>query len=121
MDIKKILIIYNSGAGSTKTIVQIYLTLLSECEVDILPVSLSFDFSMFNHYDLLIFAFPCYHNDISPFMYQFMKIMPIQTKRMKAFAFITYGLYGKHPVRPVFGRMVVDAIFVCPEARRIVW
>lgn len=109
---KKILIIYNSGAGSTKTVAQIYQTLLSECEVDILPASLSFDFSMLNHYDLLIFAFPCYHNDISPFMYQFMKIMPKQTKKKKAFAFITYGLYAGNTLRTFISECVKKNIYI---------
>lgn len=96
---QKILIIYNSGAGSTKTIVEIYQTLLSKYQVDILPVSLSFNFSMLDDYEFLIFAFPCYHSDISPLMSDFMEKMPKQTLTRKGLVFITYGLYAGNTLR----------------------
>lgn len=109
---KKILIIYNSGAGSTKTIVDIYYTLLNEYQVDVLPVNLSFDFSAFNDYDLLIFAFPCYHSDMSRLMHEFMAKMPKQNRIKKAFAFITYGLYAGNTLRIFIKQCIEKNIYV---------
>lgn len=109
---KKILIIYSTGAGSTKNIVDIYSVLLSQFQVDVFPVSLSFDFSVFSHYDLLVFAFPCYHCDMSRLMYEFMGKMPKQVAPQKAFAFITYGLYSGNTLRIFIKQCLEKNIYV---------
>lgn len=72
---KRILIIYNSGAGSTKTIAEVYYSLLSEYRIDIMPVKTPFDYSVLNGYDLIIFGFPCYHCDLSGLMKDFVNKM----------------------------------------------
>lgn len=113
---QKILIIYNSGAGSTKTIVDVYSTLLSEYQVDILGVSLSFDFSVLNNYNLLVFAFPSYHCDVSPLMSDFMNKMPKQTRIKKAFVFITYGLYAGNTLRIFIKKCMEKNIYVADYA-----
>lgn len=109
---KKILIIYSTGAGSTKKIVDIYNVLLGQFHVDVLPVSLSFDYSVFSHYDLLVFAFPCYHCDMSRLMYEFMKKMPKQATAKKAFALITYGLYSGNTLRAFIKQCLEKNIYV---------
>ena len=96
---KKILIIYNSGAGSTKMIVDIYGTLLEKYQVDIIPASVSFDYSIINKYKLIIFGFPCYHCSPSPLMEEFLEKMPPLSSKKKAFVFITYGLYAGNTIR----------------------
>ena len=97
---KKILIIYNSGAGSTRTIAEVYCTiLLNEYQVDIMPVKTPFNYDVLNGYDLIIFGFPCYHCDFSGLMKVFLDRMPKQTQKVKAFAFLTYGLYGGNTLR----------------------
>lgn len=97
---QKILIIYNSGAGSTKTIAQIYhQTLLGKYRVDILPATLSFDYKLISNYDLLIFGFPCYHCDVSNLMSEFIDNMPALSEKKKAFVFLTYGLYAGNTLR----------------------
>ena len=63
---QKILIVYNSGAGSTKTIVDIYNNLLDKYQVDVLHVSTAFDYSVISSYELIIFGFPCYHCSLPP-------------------------------------------------------
>ena len=96
---RKVLIIYNSGAGSTKTIVDIYGTLLNKYQVNILPVSETFDYSVIRNYELIIFGFPCYHCSLPHLMEEFMKKMPSQSLKKKAFVFITYGLYAGNTLR----------------------
>lgn len=109
---KKILIIYSSGAGSTKSIVDIYSRLLCQFQVDVLPVNLSFDYSVFKNYDLLVFAFPCYHCDMSRLMHEFMAKMPKQEQIRKAFAFITYGLYSGNTLRIFVKQCIERNIYV---------
>lgn len=109
---KKILIIYSSGAGSTKSIVDIYRKLLFQFQIDVLPVKLSFDFSVFKDYDLLVFAFPCYHCDMSRLMHKFMEKMPKQDQIRKAFAFITYGLYSGNTLRIFVKQCIEKNIYV---------
>ncbi len=96
---QKILILYHSGAGSTKTIADVYSILLKEYQTDILPVSLSFDYTLIGRYDLLVFCFPCYHCDVSKLMKEFLERMPEQPQPTKAFAFLTYGLYAGNAIR----------------------
>ncbi len=113
---KRILIIYSSGAGSTKTVADIYYKLLNEYQTDILSVSLSFDYSILNRYDLLILAFSCYHNDLNPLMDEFIRKMPKQAQIKKAFAFITYGLYAGNTLRILIKKCIEKNIYVADYA-----
>lgn len=109
---KSILIIYNSGAGSTKTIAEVYYSLLSEYQIGIMSVSTPFDYSVLNGYDLIIFGFPCYHCDLSGLMKDFMDKIPVQSQKVKAFAFLTYGLYGGNTLRKFIKRCRKKNIYV---------
>lgn len=109
---KQILIIYNSGAGSTKVIVDIYRILLDGYQIEALPVSQSFDFSILRKYDLIIFAFPCYHCNISPLMRDFIERMPRQKEKRKAFVFITYGLYAGNTLRVFIKKCIEKNIYI---------
>ena len=112
LKMQKILIIYNSGAGSTKTIVDVYKTLLDKYQVHILSVSTSFDYSVISNYELVIFAFPCYHCDLPPMVKEFMAKMPSQPHKKKAFAFITYGLYAGNTLRSFINMCKEKNIYV---------
>ncbi|MDP4143380.1 MAG: EFR1 family ferrodoxin [Bacillota bacterium] len=89
----KILILYNSGAGSTKTIAEIYHEKLSSYNIDITPLQLNFNYKRLEDYNFIIFAFPTYHCDPSRSMLEFIEKMPVFKDRKRAFVFTTYGLF----------------------------
>lgn len=97
---KGILILYHSGAGSTKTLGEIYHKLLAvHCSVDIEPISLEYDYTRLSQYDFFVFAFPTYHCDLSASMLAFIEKMPQFTKKTRGFAFTTCGLYSGNTLR----------------------
>lgn len=96
---EKILILYHSGAGSTKTIAQSYYSRLEPYSADISPISLDYDYTRLQDYDFIIFAFPTYHCSPSKSMRDFIKNMPRLNKPKKAFVFTTYGLYSGNSLR----------------------
>jgi ferredoxin len=99
IDNAKILILYHSGAGSTKTLAEIFYEKLSYHSVDISPISLQYDYKMLLKYDFYIFAFPTYHCDPSKSMREFLKNMPAFEEEKRAFVFTTCGLYSANAVR----------------------
>lgn len=109
---QKILIIYHSGAGSTKTIAEIYDKLLDKYETDILPVNPSFDYTLLDKYDLLILGFPCYHCEASSLMNEFINKMPVLPQKKKAFTFVTYGLYAGNTLRGFIKKCRSKNIFI---------
>ncbi|PRR81051.1 EFR1 family ferrodoxin [Clostridium vincentii] len=99
MDNNKLLILYHSGAGSTKTLSEIYFEKLNSYFVDINSIDLEYDYTKLENYDFLIFAFPTYHCSPSPSMMEFINNMPVFNEPKKAFAFTTYGLYSGNTLR----------------------
>ena len=108
--------VYNSEAGSTKTIVNIYSFLLEKYHIDIMPVSASFDYSVICDYELIVFGFPCYHCDLPPLMEEFMERMPSRSINKKAFVFITYGLYAGNTLRKFIKKCKEKNIYVADYA-----
>ncbi len=96
---KSILILYHSGAGSTKTIAEIYYKKLYTHFTDIISIHLDYDYEKLLSYDFLIFAFPTYHCSPSGSMMAFIKDMPVFEKTKKAFVFTTCGLYSGNALR----------------------
>ncbi|SET59447.1 hypothetical protein SAMN05660297_02869 [Natronincola peptidivorans] len=95
----RILILYHSGAGSTKTIAELYYEQLDMYSIDINPIGLEYDYKKLHDYSFIIFAFPTYHCSPSPSMMQFIKNMPTFDKPKKAFVFTTYGLLSGNALR----------------------
>lgn len=95
----KLLILYHSGAGSTKSIAEIYYKLLDSYFIDISLIDLKYDYKKLDNYEFLIFAFPTYHCSPSSSMIEFIKNIPVFDKPKKAFAFTTCGLYSGNTLR----------------------
>lgn len=96
---KKVLILYHSGAGSTKTIAEIYHELLPQNLINLCSIALDFDYERLESYQLLILAFPTYHCSPSTSMLEFIENMPIFNKPKQAFVFTTCGLYSGNALR----------------------
>lgn len=95
----KILILYHSGAGSTKTLSEIFYKMLDSYPVDISPINLEYDYRTLRNYSFIIFAFPTYHCSPSLSMMEFINNMPVFDEPQKAFAFTTCGLYSGNTLR----------------------
>ncbi|MFT5873240.1 MAG: flavodoxin [Clostridium sp.] len=98
-DKHKLLILYHSGAGSTKTIAEIYYKKLDSYFIDISSIDLEYDYKKLQNYTLFIFAFPIYHCSPSSSMMEFIENMPVLDETKKAFAFTTCGLYSGNALR----------------------
>ncbi|MCK5050267.1 MAG: EFR1 family ferrodoxin [Candidatus Cloacimonetes bacterium] len=97
---KKVLVLYHSGSGSTKLISEVLSERLSEtCEIDISQISSSFDYQQIENYDLLIFGFPTYSCQPSLSMKEFVDRMPFFQKQVKALVFTTCALYSGNTLR----------------------
>ncbi|WP_038290378.1 flavodoxin family protein [Acetivibrio straminisolvens] len=57
----KILIVYHSGSGSTKTICEVLKTRLSKYYIIDMYNLFHIDNNILNNYDLIVFGFPTYH------------------------------------------------------------
>ncbi len=108
----KILILYHSGAGSTKTVAEIYHKALSHFDVDIHSISVKYEYQQLLQYDFLIFAFPTYHCDPSSSMMEFVRNMPVLDRPISAFAFTTYGLFSGNTMREFIKRISSKNIVV---------
>lgn len=99
MEKKKIMILYHSGAGSTKTIAEIYNQLLNQHTVQMASVTESIPMDSLDNSDLLIFAFPTYHCTPSTSMRKFVQRIPVLKAKAKAFIITTYGLFSGNAIR----------------------
>lgn len=96
----KIMILYHSGAGSTKTISKIFYEKLSEfflCDIE--HISFEYNFNKLLEYDFIIFGFPTYHCEASKSMMDFINKTPELSQSKNAFVFTTYGLYSGNAER----------------------
>ena len=96
----KVIILYHSGAGSTKTIAEIfYKRLTSVFSCDIENIYFDYNFDKLYYYDFMIFGFPTYHCEPSKSMMNFLRKMPKFSEVKNAFVFTTYGLYSGNTER----------------------
>ena len=95
----KIIILYHSGAGSTRVICEIYQEVLNEYEVDLQAIRMISNYKALEKYDFIIFAFPTYHCSPSKSMLQFIANMPSFHQPKRAFVFTTCGLYSGNSLR----------------------
>ena len=91
--VKRVLILYHSGAGSTKTIAEVYRETLHDLSPDLIPITLPFPYEILHQYDLFIFGFPTYHGEAPSSVVQFVESMPSFDPQKAVFLFTTYGLY----------------------------
>lgn len=108
----KILILYHSGAGSTKTIAEIYHKKLDSYFVDISSIDFEYDYEILKNYEVLVLAFPTYHCTPSSSMMDFIKNMPPMQKPKKAFAFTTCGLYSGNTLREFTKKCLAKNIYI---------
>ncbi|MCX7709678.1 MAG: flavodoxin family protein [Clostridia bacterium] len=95
-----VLILYHSGAGSTRMVAEIYHEQLHSCyHTDLSSVSMDYDYERFLEYDYFILAFPTYHCDPSTSMMEFIKNIAASDKPKRAFAFTTCGLFSGNTLR----------------------
>ena len=97
---EKVLILYHSGAGSTRTISELLEHELKDVfEIEAKHIDFNFNFSLLNSYDLLILGFPTYHCEPSRSMMDFIQKMPILKNNVKVCIFTTCGLYSGNALR----------------------
>lgn len=97
---KKILIIYHSGSGGTKTISEVFKEKLSQFyKVDILQARFDFNYQRLFDYDFFVLGFPTYHCAPSNSMLEFVNKIPEVNPSKNAFVFTTYGLYTGNSLR----------------------
>ena len=90
---KKILILYFSGAGATKRVAEIIYTQLSQSqinEVDMLSVE-SEDIPNISEYDALVIGTPTYHAAPAKAIMSYIETMPRLKKKSPAFIYNTRG------------------------------
>ncbi len=110
---KRILILYHSGAGGTRTIAEIYHEKLTDYSIEISPINLKYDYEKLINNDFLIFAFPTYHCSPSKSMMEFVQKMPVFVNPKKAFVFTTYGLYSGNTIREFIKLCSSKNLYVC--------
>jgi flavodoxin/NAD-dependent dihydropyrimidine dehydrogenase PreA subunit len=97
---KKILIAYFSGSGSTKNISEVLKTKLSSSfEVELIEIATSFDYSIFEKYDIVVFGFPTFGCEPPKTVLEFVEDMPTFSQPLKGFVFTTYALYQENCLR----------------------
>ena len=97
---KKILIIYHSGSGSTRTISEILRDKLSNhYEVDFVKICLDFDYKKLSDYDQVLLGYPTYYFKPSLSTSEFVDKMPAFRNKIKFYIFTTYGLYSGNSIR----------------------
>ncbi len=97
---KKVLLLYYSGSGSTKTISEILFERISTfCDITAIEIKQNFDYSLLDGYDVYFFAFPTYHSDPPNTVMEFIDKMPAYVDAKKAFALNTFALYHENCLR----------------------
>lgn len=95
----KILILYHSGAGSTRILAEIFHEKLEGYNVDIEPIKLNYNYNNLETYDFVIFGFPTYHCEASTSAQDFVRGMHVLSRQIRAFVFTTCGLYSGNTLR----------------------
>ena len=97
---KKIKIFYHSGAGSSKTVGEIFQKSLSDnFDVSIKRVGQDYDYEEIYDCDFLIFGAPVYGFDVSSSMKDFVEKMPVFEEEKKCFIYLTKAFYSGNSTR----------------------
>jgi flavodoxin/NAD-dependent dihydropyrimidine dehydrogenase PreA subunit len=103
---KKILIIYHSGSGSTRTISEVLRDrLLDNYKVDMVKICPDFDYGELSKYDQVLLGYPTYYFKPSLSTSEFIEKMPVFRKKIRFFIFTTYGLYSGNSIRILAGML----------------
>ncbi|HHE04792.1 MAG TPA: flavodoxin family protein, partial [candidate division WOR-3 bacterium] len=87
---KKVLIIYHSGSGSSRTVAEILGEVLSRrVEVAIERIRKDYDYSKLHQYELIVLGFPTYFFRPSLAMINFLQNIPETKKPRLVFVFAT--------------------------------
>ena len=97
---KKILIVYHSGSGSTRTISEILRDRLSNnYKVDFVKICPDFDYKKLSYYDLVLLGYPTYYFKPSLSTSEFVDNMLVFRNKIQFHIFTTYGLYSGNSIR----------------------
>lgn len=103
---KKILILFHSGSGSTRTVSEVFRKKLSKSyTVDMIQVSPNPDYQVLSKYDFLLFGFPTYHCRPSTSIMEYVGNMPSIGSLQTAFVFTTCGLYTGNGLRMLIKKL----------------
>jgi len=96
----KILLLYQTGSGSTKMIGKIFKSRLDRFhDIEMQQINLNYYYNKLLDYDFIILGFPTYFWEPSTSLSEFVSKMPVYERRLKAFVFTTYGLYNGNSLR----------------------
>lgn len=124
----KILIIYQSAAGSTKLIANfIHTRLKSVAETDITSVE-RLELSTLPLYDAFVIGFPTYHTSPSKSILNMLNSMSVFDSKKPTYLYTTCGLYSANSVR-IFAKKcirkniipVVSASYRCPASDGVLY
>lgn len=110
---KKVVLIYHSGAGNTKTIASIFADTLFKkdtIELTLLPVE-GIGGEDIETYDYFIMGFPIYHSEPSKSMMTYLENLPVLKDKKPLFVFGTYGLYPSYGIR-LFAKKALEKNFL---------
>lgn len=95
-----LIVIYHSGAGSTKYIAELFYNALKKCghSADISAVERCRDVN-FEHYDGAVIGFPTYHASPSPSISKFIQSIPAAKNNLPVYLFTTCGWYSANSLR----------------------
>lgn len=100
-----LIVIYHSGAGSTKYIAELFCTALRKCghSADIGAVENCCDIN-FEHYDGAVIGFPTYHASPSHSISKFIQSISELQNNLPVYIFTTCGWYSANSLR-IFAKM----------------
>lgn len=97
---KKILIIYHSGSGSTRTISEVLEKRLSlDFDIEMLEIHADFNYKNLLDYNIVLIGFPTYYFRPPDSILEFVKKMPVFEKKIKTFIYTTYAMYSGNSIR----------------------
>ena len=119
MDVqKKILIIYRSGSGSTRTISEVFKERLSASfYVKMLEVYADFNYSKLLDYDIVLIGFPTYYFRPPDSILEFADRMPVLKKEIRVFLYTTYALYTGNSIRALAVKLKAKNMIVSGYAQ----
>lgn len=100
MTSRKILYLYHSGSGSTRTVSeQIKVKLAEISQVHFQSMNRFTDFADIQKYDVLFFAFPTYHCQPSRSALEFIEKLPTVPQNHRAYVLTTCGLFRGNSIQ----------------------
>jgi len=111
----KILILYFSAAGATRSVAEMMANALSNHEVDIYSVEKKV-FKDFSTYNALVIGTPTHHAEPAKFLINYIDEMPVQQSKIPTFVFNTKGLASCHTNRILAKKLLSKNLITIYEA-----